>query len=122
MVLDGAGVDLFEAGTIGSSGGATRIGDEKLRLSDIAVDEAVENRGRSRGSGWPRGSGGFDNDGGGQGDVLANPSRRPPRRLSVSTKNKVERSGVGLGLGPSLAFLSASHLYMPTKGAKCWAG
>ena len=30
--------------------------------------------------------------------------------------------GVGLGLGPSLAFLSASHLYRPTKGTKCWAG
>ena len=121
-----AGVDLFEAGTTGASGGATRIGDEKLRLSDLAVDEAVENRGRSRGSGWPRGSGGFDNDGGGQGDVLANPSRRPPRRLSVSTKNKVERSGVGLGmgvgLGPSPTFLSASHLCRPTKGTKCWAG
>ena len=51
------------------------------------------------GSGWPRGSGRFDDDGGGQGDSLANPSRRPPRRLSVSTKNEVERSGVGLGWG-----------------------
>ena len=89
MVPDGAGVDLFEAGTTGASGGATRIGDEKLRLSDLAVDEAVENRGRSRGSGWPRGSGRFDDDGGGQGDGLANPSRRPPRRLSVSAKNEV---------------------------------
>ena len=49
MVPDEAGVDLFEAGTTGASGVATRIGDEKLRLSDLAVHEVVENRGRSRG-------------------------------------------------------------------------
>ena len=49
MVPDVAGVDLFEAGTIGASGGVTRIGDEKLRLLDLAVDEAVEDHGRSRG-------------------------------------------------------------------------
>ena len=49
MVPDGAGVDLFEAGTTGASGGATRIGDEKLRLYDLAVDEVVQNRGQSRG-------------------------------------------------------------------------
>ena len=68
MVPDGAGVDLFEAGTTGASGGGTRIRDEKLRLSDLTVDEAVEDCGRSRGSGWPHGSGRFDDDGGGQGD------------------------------------------------------
>lgn len=49
MVPDGAGVDLFEAGNTGASGGAARDWGEEVPLSDLAVDEAVENRGRSRG-------------------------------------------------------------------------
>jgi len=52
VLPDGAGVDLFEAGNTGASGGATRDWGEEVPLSDLVVDEAVEDRGRSRGSGW----------------------------------------------------------------------
>jgi hypothetical protein len=49
VVPDGAGVDLFEAGTTGASGGAAMDSGEEVPCSDLVVDEAVENRGRSRG-------------------------------------------------------------------------
>ena len=35
VVPDGAGVDLFEAGTTGALGSTARIGDEKLRWRSV---------------------------------------------------------------------------------------
>lgn len=45
VVPDGAGVDLFEAGTTGASGGAARDWGEEVSQSDLVVDETVEIRG-----------------------------------------------------------------------------